>query len=406
MKKILFISHKYPPSVGGMEKQSYELINGMTKYARVIAIVYDVERESKLKFFWELKSRVAKVLEEHPDLSAIHLNDGLMAAFSLLLRKMTNIRVYITFHGLDLSFPSIIYQKLIIPKFKNYDGFIAVSRHTAILLLDKGFPESKIEVINNGVDISRNTLNDTSLSKHDLVIEDKLKNKRILLAVGRPVRRKGFSWFVENVLKDLPKDIVLIVAGSFDSKITWLERLMVFLPMVLKKHISLFLGFPDDKSRLRFLSNQPLYSDRLILVPRLSDEELKLAYQKADLFIMPNVKISGDMEGFGLVALESIIQGLPVLASNIEGIKDAVSNNNNGFLINSANASDWKSAIIQLLSNRVTLAHITRKHRAYTLNKFSWEIMCKKYANYMKLFSNDIYISKAYKAHIKQKEPA
>lgn len=404
MKKILFISHKYPPSIGGMEKQSFELINGMAKYAQVIALVYDSRKESKLSFFLSLKSKVKKVMNEHPDLDAIHLNDGLMAAFTLWLRKLSLVPIYITFHGLDLTFPLSIYQKLIVPKFKSYDGFIAVSSYTADVLRDKGFAESKIKTINNGVDVSNTILDDFNENKVSQGLEERLKEKRILLAVGRPVRRKGFSWFVENVLSDLPNDVVLLVAGSFSEKKSWIDRLMTFLPGMIKRYLSLFLGYPDDKSNLINLSKQRAFHDRLILLPRLTDMELKYIYSISDLFIMPNVKVHGDMEGFGLVALESIIQGLPVLASNLEGITDAVSNNNNGFLINTADASEWKKAVTQILSNRVTLADVSRKHKSYTLNNYSWEIMCEKYADWMKTLSNDAFFNKSYKLHIKHKQ--
>ena len=47
--EVLFITHKYPPSIGGMEKQSYELINGFAKIHKVHTLVYDNE-SSKVKF--------------------------------------------------------------------------------------------------------------------------------------------------------------------------------------------------------------------------------------------------------------------------------------------------------------------------------------------------------------------
>ena len=62
--EILFISHKYPPSIGGMEKQSYELIQGMEAYAKVHKIVYE-GHESKLLFFLKLKRRVKTMLHQN-----------------------------------------------------------------------------------------------------------------------------------------------------------------------------------------------------------------------------------------------------------------------------------------------------------------------------------------------------
>ena len=55
--EILFVSHKYPPSVGGMEKQSYELINGMAAHARVHTIVY-TGTGGKFQFLWTLRKKI------------------------------------------------------------------------------------------------------------------------------------------------------------------------------------------------------------------------------------------------------------------------------------------------------------------------------------------------------------
>ena len=48
--EVLFITHKYPPSIGGMQKQSYELIQGVSKNYKVNVIAYD-NAKSNLSFF-------------------------------------------------------------------------------------------------------------------------------------------------------------------------------------------------------------------------------------------------------------------------------------------------------------------------------------------------------------------
>jgi hypothetical protein len=81
--EILFVTHKYPPSIGGMEKQSFELINGMKRYAKVHAIIYD-GRESRFRFFLTLRSKIIQACRSHPGISIIHFNDGLIASFLLV----------------------------------------------------------------------------------------------------------------------------------------------------------------------------------------------------------------------------------------------------------------------------------------------------------------------------------
>ena len=56
---------------------------------------------------------------------------------------------------------------------------------------------------------------------------------------------------------------------------------------------------------------------------------------------MPNIKVQGDMEGFGIVAIEATSIGLPVIASSIEGIKDAIVDNETGALVESENVNNF-----------------------------------------------------------------
>ena len=60
------------------------------------------------------------------------------------------------------------------------------------------------------------------------------------------------------------------------------------------------------------------------MIGEVSDDMLAAAYRSADVMVMPNIPVRGDMEGFGLVALEAAAAGLPVVASRIEGITDAI----------------------------------------------------------------------------------
>src|SRR5690625_7613993 len=78
------------------------------------------------------------------------------------------------------------------------------------------------------------------------------------------------------------------------------------------------------------------------MLGRLSEVDLSRLYRGADLFVMPNIPVEGDMEGFGVVMLEAGLSGLPVVASSLEGILDVVEEGNNGHLIESGNG--WEAA--------------------------------------------------------------
>ena len=138
------------------------------------------------------------------------------------------------------------------------------------------------------------------ISKHNI----KINAKVILLTVGRLIKRKGHAWFIENVFGKLPDHYIYMIAG---------------------------LG-PEQEQVEKIIRKFNL-TDRVHLLGYISEEEKNCLYQISDLFIMPNISVEGDQEGFGIVALEAGSHGLPVIATDLEGIRDAIIEGKTGRLI-------------------------------------------------------------------------
>ncbi len=382
VNRLLFISHKYPPTIGGMEKQSYELVQGMARTHTVHTVVHQSEKESKVAFFAKLKSRVKKVLREHPDIDVIHLNDGLMGLFCLWLRTYTKIPVVITFHGLDLVFPNAIYQRILRNKYTGYAGAICVSTATAEEAIKRGFAPEKVFVVPNGVD---RQLADFQHDKQEalLFLREKFgrdfSDKKILVTLGRPVKRKGFSWFLKNVVPHLPADVSLLMIGplsppkreNFWSKI---------VPKSLRDRLELLTGGVNDEAEIRQLLQQEKYKNRVLQTGKLPFPRLLAMLNLADLFIMPNVKMPGDAEGFGLVALEASLCETVVLASNLEGIPEAIQDGKNGYLLPAGNAKVWTETIKKQLADPEKLRADGERFQRFTLENYGWEKMAAGYA--------------------------
>lgn len=371
---ILFITHKYPPSVGGMEKQSYELIQGYKKWGLSYSIVY-AGTESKVLFFLRLKKRVNTILNDHPDIQIIHLNDGLMAAFFYLLGiNSGGKKIVVTFHGLDVVFPLSWYQKQIIPKLFRYDGFICVSEVTRKACLDRGFPQNKLFVVGNGVDddsqapVSENSAHWGKVTKPYGI---DLSKDLIILAIGRPVQRKGFSWFAREVMPMLDKRFKFVHIGGQEIKTPIWRK---YLPNKIGRMADLFMGRPDDSIALCATAKES--PENIILAGKVSDEIKEQMIHHALCLVMPNIHVDGDMEGFGLVALEAAIQGKTVLASGIEGITDAIVDGENGYLVASAVPEAWVKKIIELSKNPIPK---NLQFRKYTLEHYSREKMVSGY---------------------------
>ena len=107
------------------------------------------------------------------------------------------------------------------------------------------------------------------------------------------------------------------------------------------------------------------------------------------------------MEGFGLVALESIMNDLPVLCSGIEGISDAIRNEQNGFVVESGDAEAWGRMINSLLNDERSLKECSKRFKEFTLSNFGWDKMCREYALCMGILEPVARPLKSYKAYVK-----
>lgn len=336
--KVLFITRKYPPQVGGMENFSHGLIKNIQCDKSTVIL-----NKKQIHLIWWLPYALLAGIIKSFSADVVHLGDGVLSPLGLIIKFISRKPVIITAHGLDITYNNFIYKSINIPSLKYLDKIICVSQNTKKECLAKNISEKKLTVIGNGIDINKfvETQNFASL------------DKKTLLTVGRLVKRKGHEWFIRNIMPRLEKDVQYIIVGDGPEK------------QNIKKAIS----------ELKLQEN-------VIMKGRVSDEELKQLYNQADLFIMPNIKVKGDREGFGIVAIEAASIGLPVIASNIEGIKDAIINNKNGFLVEEKNIQQFHMKINTLLS--LDTAPLREKIKEYTQNNYNWEHICNQYLEQFK----------------------
>jgi phosphatidylinositol alpha-1,6-mannosyltransferase len=99
---------------------------------------------------------------------------------------------------------------------------------------------------------------------------------------------------------------------------------------------------------------------------------LRTLYRGGDLFIMPNIHVPGDIEGFGVVMLEAGLCGMPVLAADLEGIRDVIREGENGYLLPTRGATLFVNSILRYRDDRAALAEASSAAARYTGRTFSW----------------------------------
>ena len=362
-----------------MEKQSYELIEAVSKQAKVHLLVYRKGEESLLKFFWNLNGNILKMLKAHPGIQLIHFNDGLIASIALFHSGYQHIKRVVTVHGLDVVFPLPYFQKKILPRFNQYDQIIAVSSATAAAIIERGVAKEKVKVIKNGVD--RQIANSGIRALTDLLpyYPDLDPHKKYFVTLGRPVKRKGFSWLLQDVIPYLAQDFQVLMIGPFNKKASFMERALQVLPKKLYHLFTLFLGYPSDERKIRELLKDPQISNKVHHLGKVPFSHLQAILSHATAFLMPNIQITGDMEGFGLVCLEASLSGTLVVASDLEGIRDAIVDQKNGILMPSADSDAWINRLDEILAFSEEYKKDAIVFQSYSKENYGWEIMASEY---------------------------
>lgn len=344
-----------------MQRVSMQLVNELEKRD-------DVEIETIIQhapwkgielrtsfFLARLTRKLPKIVDEFkPDI--ILFSSMVTASLAKLTRAKIDVPMVTINHGQDVKMPIGVYQKFVPKIFTALDGVISVSRATRDECIKRGMEPEKGIALPNGfdmsdfVDVPQKEVSKKELSK---ALGIDLSKKPILLTVGRQVKRKGHEWFITEVLPKIKSDVIYVVIGEG----------------------------PEHERLKELLSGLP-YKDRVQLVGKQPDSILKQAYSAADIFIMPNIPVSGDMEGFGIVLLEANLASTSAVASDLEGIKDVIEDGKNGFKIPIYEAENFANKVDEVLENNPDELGI--KSRKYVEENFAWNKVAEQYICYLK----------------------
>jgi glycosyltransferase involved in cell wall biosynthesis len=201
------------------------------------------------------------------------------------------------------------------------DLCIVNSNYTRRTLIENGVKADRIRVVPYGVDC------DFFVPKHV-----PYGNKFTVLFVGQPVRQKGLHYLLEAWRRLKPPNANLRIAGRLPKNREIINEI---------EPSAQFLG-------------------------PLSRESLRAEYWRADLLCLPSLS-----DGFGLVVLEAMACGTPALVTTNCGAADLIEENQNGFVIPSANLQALDSLLEWASKNRDVLRHLRSKTRAIA-ERYPW----------------------------------
>ncbi len=222
------------------------------------------------------------------------------------------------------------------------DRVIAVSQAAARFAHSLGFPQDRITVVYNGVDLSCfNGRVDASMMRSQLGIGD----APLVVTASRLIKRKSPGLLISafaKVLKVIP-DAKLVIAGSGREE--------------------------DNLSRqIKGLN----ITDSVFMVGELPKEKVAQLMAAADVFALPS-----KMESFGLALVEASAAGVSVVCSNSGGVPEVFQDGFNALLYPPGDDEAMAQAIIRLLRNK-KLAKTIGANATETASRFAWEVTARQ----------------------------
>lgn len=219
---------------------------------------------------------------------------------------------------------------------------VTISTTTRDTLIDHyGFTADEITVIPVGIDPTKFAPL-TSPRDPDLVF-----------FVGRLEPRKGLPFLLGafQVLAEANQKARLVISGT-----GWLEK------------------------ELKSQAKASAHGARIEFLGRVEDQELLEWYQRAAIVVIPSV-----FEGLGICVLEALAAGAPVVATEVPGIVDIISNRENGLLVPYGDQSQLAVTLDTLLTDQSLRSRLSQAGPESVAARFSWEAVCQKYST---LFDN------------------
>ena len=140
---------------------------------------------------------------------------------------------------------------------------------------------------------------------------------------------------------------------------------------------------------LRDQSRRLSLGDAVEFLGSLPNDQLPAVFQQASLAVFPfRVADDGDQEGLGLVTIEAMGCGVPVIAADIPAVRDVVIHEQTGWLVPSGDPEALAAAIVPLLQDNEQTGRLAQHAREYVKSRFDWDIVAKRYRKLLGVAAN------------------
>lgn len=376
MKNVLVISHMYPSSANGVlgifvHKQVQKLIKEGCKVKVVCPVPYvpkflgiikkfkdyiSIPRRAVIDgvevfypryiefpkgFFLEYSGffmylgikKLIKNMYKDFKFNVIHSHTAIPVGFAtMLLRKEYKCPFVVTIHGQDFQYTinkNIRCRKNVYRVIEEANKVITVSTKLKNVIREETLLE-KVVVINNGI----------NPEEYESDEQVELSGEYIILSVAALIKTKGI---------DLNIRAMSILVKKYPN---------------IKYYI---IGDGEEERNLKRLVNELSLNDNVIFLGRIPNAKAIIYMSKCNIFSLPSWQ-----EGFGIVYIEAMMNGVPVIGVKGQGIEDVIINRENGFLVEPHSVEDLVNTIEYIINQKEEARVIGEEGKRTVFSEYTW----------------------------------
>lgn len=399
--KIMKIAHliaQFYPHVGGAEICCHNVCRTLTDgehEAVIVTTVYDPDPGMEFPYKTEcLWRRTCGILRNWPFLGEKYLHRQLarlqkkyqfdlwqvtagypLGIYAVDYFRKNNIPCILRCCGEDIQkFPEIDYgyrldpgvDALVKEKYPKFDGLVALTPTVKEEYRQLGIAEEKIKIIPNGADFAK-----FAAARKDaeaiarIKAEFEVGDKKLILTIGRYHPKKGYDQIPEiaTELKELGVEFVWVVAGKGT-------------PVLQEK-------FPGLKELGVICSEDYIKSedeDAFSLPP----ESLIGLFCAADIFVLPTL-----LETFGMVLVEAMAAGLPIVTTEAPGVKDVVADGKTGLKTPVADNVALAGKVRDVLADESLADALSANALEMAEKTYDWQVVTSQYLDFYTQIKNN-----------------
>ena len=371
--KILMLTWEYPPRiVGGISRVVHDLSKRLIKDGHEVTVVtyrdgntQEFENDKGVKVYrvnnylinpnnfidWIMQlnfnmiAKVNEIIAKEGHFDVIHAHDWLVAYAAKTLKNSYDIPIVATIHATEAGRNSGIHDET--QRYINDTEWMLTYEATEVIVNSNymknelqrlfGLPFEKINVVPNGVNLT--TFNGVERD-YNFRRQYAMDNEKIILFMGRLVYEKG----IQNLIAAMPK----VLSNYHDAKL-------------------IIAGKGGMMNELKTQVNNLGINNKVYFTGYLNSKQVPKMYKCADIAVFPST-----YEPFGVVALEGMLSGNPIVVSDVGGLNEIVEHRVTGMKSYAGNANSLADSILTLLFDQQLCSNIVKNAKAKVRNQYNW----------------------------------